>query len=81
MLYVLTESCFYIVYLFMYCSWFAVHCTSMNNTNHLISSDNKGYASQMFEMAKNGGKFPAVVSRSSINPEIYISCELNVKLC
>jgi hypothetical protein len=53
----------------------------MNNTNHLISSDNKGYASQMFEMAKNGGKFPAVVSRSSINPEIYISCELNVKLC
>ena len=41
-------------------SWFAVHCTSMNNTNHLISSDNKGYASQMFEMAKNGGKFPAV---------------------
>ena len=26
-------------------SWFAVHCTSMNNTNGLISGDNKGYAS------------------------------------
>ena len=37
---------------FMICfvySWFAVHCTSMNNTNGLISSDNKGYASQLFE--------------------------------
>ena len=25
-------------------SWFAVHCTSMNNTNSLISNNNKGYA-------------------------------------
>ncbi|CAG2240357.1 ASAH2 [Mytilus edulis] len=40
-------------------SWFAVHCTSMNNTNHLISSDNKGYAEQLFEMNKNGGAFPS----------------------
>lgn len=40
-------------------SWFAVHCTSMNNTNHLISSDNKGYASLLFEMSKNGGVFPS----------------------
>jgi len=23
-------------------NWFAVHCTSMNNTNSLISGDNKG---------------------------------------
>lgn len=30
-------------------AWFPVHCTSMNNTNHLISSDNKGYASYLFE--------------------------------
>eukprot|EP00164_Ancoracysta_twista_P004307 GFYU01005800.1.p1 GENE.GFYU01005800.1~~GFYU01005800.1.p1 ORF type:complete len:712 (+),score=286.13 GFYU01005800.1:172-2307(+) len=35
-------------------SWFAVHCTSMNNTNTLISGDNKGYASYLFEQAKNG---------------------------
>ncbi|KAK7111468.1 neutral ceramidase B-like [Littorina saxatilis] len=38
-------------------NWFAVHCTSMNNTNGLISSDNKGYASQLFErhMTAQGG--------------------------
>ena len=27
-------------------SWFPVHCTSINNTNSLISGDNKGVASQ-----------------------------------
>merc|ERR1719422_3022053 len=31
-------------------NWYAVHPTSMNNTNHLISSDNKGAASIHFEM-------------------------------
>lgn len=30
-------------------NWFAVHGTSMNNTNTLISGDNKGYASYMLE--------------------------------
>jgi neutral ceramidase len=39
-------------------SWFAVHCTSMNNTNHLISGDNKGRASQLMEMAMNKGSLP-----------------------
>jgi len=34
-------------------NWFAVHATSMNNTNHLISGDNKGYASYLFEEAMN----------------------------
>ena len=34
-------------------NWFAVHCTSMNNNNSLISSDNKGYASAMFEREMN----------------------------
>ncbi|RWS25925.1 neutral ceramidase-like protein [Leptotrombidium deliense] len=29
--------------------WFAVHPTSINNTNSLISSDNKGIASYLFE--------------------------------
>ncbi|XXF77558.1 neutral/alkaline non-lysosomal ceramidase N-terminal domain-containing protein [Myxococcaceae bacterium GXIMD 01537] len=29
--------------------WFAVHATSMGNKNHLISGDNKGYASYLFE--------------------------------
>lgn len=28
-------------------TWFPVHCTSMNNTNRLVSGDNKGAASQV----------------------------------
>jgi len=35
-------------------AWFAVHGTSMNNTNGLISGDNKGYASYAFERQING---------------------------
>lgn len=35
-------------------SWFAVHGTSMNNTNRLISGDNKGYAAYYTEKLKNG---------------------------
>jgi len=34
-------------------SFFPVHGTSMNNTNTLVSGDNKGYASQLFEKAYN----------------------------
>ncbi|KAJ8603639.1 hypothetical protein CTAYLR_007568 [Chrysophaeum taylorii] len=30
-------------------TWFAVHGTSMNNTNTFVSSDNKGYASVLME--------------------------------
>jgi neutral ceramidase len=33
-------------------NWFAVHGTSMGNDNHLISGDNKGYASYLFEKRK-----------------------------
>jgi len=36
-------------------SFFAVHGTSMNNTNLLVSGDNKGYASYLLEQLKNGG--------------------------
>uniref|UniRef100_UPI00398EB897 neutral ceramidase n=1 Tax=Pristiophorus japonicus TaxID=55135 RepID=UPI00398EB897 len=39
-------------------SWFAVHPVSMNNTNHLVSSDNMGYASYLFEQEKNAGSLP-----------------------
>ncbi|CAH1793813.1 unnamed protein product, partial [Owenia fusiformis] len=39
-------------------NWFPVHATSMNNTNHLISGDNKGYASQLFEKDMNPGSRP-----------------------
>ena len=30
-------------------TWFPVHCTSINNTNLLISGDNKGVAAQFLE--------------------------------
>ncbi|NXG20562.1 ASAH2 ceramidase, partial [Grallaria varia] len=39
-------------------SWFAVHPVSMNNTNHLVNSDNVGYASYLFEREKNQGALP-----------------------
>ncbi|KAL3915799.1 MAG: hypothetical protein SGILL_005474 [Bacillariaceae sp.] len=35
-------------------NWFAVHGTSMNGTNTLISGDNKGYASYTMEQSFNG---------------------------
>ena len=35
-------------------NWFAVHGTSMNNTNTLISADNKGYAAYAMEKHVNG---------------------------
>mmetsp|Transcript_4008 Transcript_4008/g.11180 ORF Transcript_4008/g.11180 Transcript_4008/m.11180 type:complete len:724 (-) Transcript_4008:26-2197(-) len=35
-------------------NWFSVHGTSMNNTNHLISGDNKGTASYLFEKEIDG---------------------------
>ncbi|KAI4898175.1 hypothetical protein NFI96_016251 [Prochilodus magdalenae] len=39
-------------------SWFAVHAVSMNYTNRMVSSDNLGYASYLFEQEKNIGSFP-----------------------
>jgi neutral ceramidase len=53
-------------------AWFAVHGTSMNNTNTLTSGDNKGYASYSLERALNGadkevGKGPFVGAFGSTN--------------
>ena len=52
-------------------NWYAVHGTSMNNTNHLISGDNKGAASLMFEKKMNpnvlAGKTPFVAAFASTN--------------
>jgi len=54
-------------------NWFAVHPTSMNNTNVLVSGDNKGYASYLFEQWVNG-------PTSKVKPgqgtyvDIYICC-------
>nr|CAB3223352.1 neutral ceramidase [Phallusia mammillata] len=39
-------------------NWFAVHCTSMNNSNSLISGDNKGYAELLFEQAMDPDSLP-----------------------
>lgn len=42
--------------------WFAVHPTSMNNTNRLVSSDNVGFASVLWETKMNNNTFPGKVS-------------------
>jgi neutral ceramidase len=36
-------------------SWFGVHATSIPNTNHLVSSDNKGHASMLMEQQLGNG--------------------------
>lgn len=52
-------------------NWFAVHGVSMNNSNKLISSDNKGYAAITFEEDFNGhvnvgkGPFVAIFGQSN----------------
>ena len=43
-------------------NWFAVHPTSMNNTNRLVSSDNVGYASILFEKTMNNNAMVGKVS-------------------
>lgn len=53
-------------------NWFAVHGTSMNNTNTLTSGDNRGYASYMLERSVNGpeavvGTGPFVAAFASTN--------------
>jgi len=48
-------------------NWFAVHPTSMNNTNKLISGDNKGLAAQLFEAKMNGlHSMPGEIFRAEI---------------
>jgi neutral ceramidase len=60
-------------------NWFAVHTTSMGNANRLISSDNKGFASHLFERLKNSDytaeqAFVAAFAQSNegdVSPNIY----------
>ena len=60
-------------------NWFAVHATSMGNDNLLISGDNKGYASYLFEKLKGTSytaqrTFVAAFAQSSegdVTPNIY----------
>ncbi len=60
-------------------NWFAVHATSMGNDNKLISGDNKGYASYLFEKSKGTNylaskTFVAAFAQSNegdVTPNIY----------
>ncbi|XP_028161304.1 neutral ceramidase, partial [Ostrinia furnacalis] len=72
--------------------WFAVHPTSMNNTNRLVSADNVGFASLLMEKALNGnntapGKGNIVCAFASTNlgdvsPNIKgPRCEFSGKVC
>jgi neutral ceramidase len=45
-------------------NWFAVHATSLNNTNTLISGDNKGLASLFLEKEMNPNQPLGQVTRA-----------------
>ncbi|KAJ3064800.1 hypothetical protein HDU98_011829 [Podochytrium sp. JEL0797] len=50
-------------------NWFAVHGTSLHSTNMLVSGDNKGFASYLWELEergkKSGGDFVAAFAQSN----------------
>lgn len=48
-------------------NWFAVHPTSMNNTNHFVSSDNVGYAAILLEQQMNKNNLPGRVCKSFVS--------------
>lgn len=58
-------------------NWFAVHPTSMNNTNKLVSSDNVGYAALLLEKEMNpdnlSGKVSGTNQKGNENSEL-IEC-------
>ncbi|KAL0831611.1 hypothetical protein ABMA28_002389 [Loxostege sticticalis] len=73
-------------------NWYAVHPTSMNNTNRLVSSDNVGFAAVMMEKALNGnstapGKGNIVCAFASTNlgdvspNTMGPRCEFSGKVC
>jgi neutral ceramidase len=48
-------------------AWYPVHCTSINNTNSLISGDNKGVAAQFMEAwAEQGGSGPGQAGKGTV---------------
>jgi neutral ceramidase len=57
-------------------NWFAVHGTSMNNSNHLVSGDNKGFASYMWEMeefqAGNKAFVGAFAISNAVSYQLYL---------
>ena len=66
-------------------NWYSVHGTSLNNTNKLVSGDNKGYASYLFEQAVNPagtvtgeGKFVAAFAATNLGD---VSPNINGTFC
>jgi neutral ceramidase len=64
-------------------NWFAVHGTSLNNTNRLISGDNRGVAGFLLEESINGptetvlpgmGDFVAAFASSNLGVSDISSC-------
>ncbi|KAI9338698.1 Neutral/alkaline non-lysosomal ceramidase-domain-containing protein [Zopfochytrium polystomum] len=51
-------------------NWFAVHGTSMNKTTHLVSGDNKGYASYLWELEKGGVAAFAQTNAGDVSPNL-----------
>ena len=47
-------------------TWYPVHCTSINNTNSLISGDNKGVAAQFLEGWAAGAARNSTVGRGFV---------------
>ncbi len=72
--------------------FFAVHGTSMNNTNRLVSGDNRGYASQVIEksfgpgfvassgQANEGDNSPNTVGQLCM-PDLVTPCRFNDSTC
>ncbi|KXZ50831.1 hypothetical protein GPECTOR_15g517 [Gonium pectorale] len=46
-------------------SWFGVHCTSLNNTNRLVSADNKGAAQLLLERWAAGAEARAAAAATA----------------
>lgn len=63
----------------LFYSWFAIHPVSMNNSNHLVNSDNMGYAAYLFEQEKNRGYLPGQV-RINV-PEIFTLIQMSRVKC
>jgi len=61
-------------------NWFAVHPTSMNNTNHLVSGDHKGFASQMTERLFNSASSSSSSSSSSDSSRRFVAAFANSNL-
>lgn len=66
-------------------NWFAVHGTSLGNTNHLISGDNKGLAAYLFEESRGADygadrTFVAAFAQSNegdVSPNVWDAAGVN----